>query len=295
MECHISAFHNRFNDMKLTVSISIYLLTFAIALSATPIKTICGEYTYVVPENVHREEAMRIAAEQARIAALETAYGTLIMQENTTFIQNINGKSDIDFQSLGSSDVRGEWLGDTQDPIYRFYVDEHTGVTSIYAKVCGKSREIIRNEIPLQIHILHNNYESENFRANDELYVSILSPLNGYLTIFLLDETKQVLCMLPYQSQADGAYAIAANRQYTFFSKAHASTEERRIVDEYVLTCNTTQETNYLYFIFSTQPFSKPATTNNIISFKDFNTWRVQLLRYDSHAQVLTKTIIIRP
>lgn len=265
---------------------------------AVPIKTICGEYTYIVPDNVSREDAKRTAAERARIDALATEYGTLVSQDNTTFVSNRNGESDVVFQSLGGSDVRGEWLGDSDEPTFRFSVDERTGETSVYARVCGKSREITRSEVPLQIRVLRNgtqpNYESEAFRTNDDLYLSFLSPVDGYLAVFLLDDSKQVVCMLPYQAQSDGAYTVAANRQYVFFSQAQALLTERPLVDEYVMTCNAAQETNYLFCVFSTQPFFKPVMPNGVLSLEDFTAWRARLLRYDSHAQVSLKTIIIR-
>ncbi len=273
-------------------------LLFAISISATPIKTICGDYTYVVPDNVSRDEAKRTAAERARLEALATEFGTMVSQDNTTYISNRNGESDILFQSLGGTDVHGEWLGDTEEPTFHFYIDEHTGETFIHAHVCGRAREITRSGVPIQAAILRNgtqaNNESEAFRANDDLYVSFLSPVKGYLAIFLLGEDKQVLCMLPYQSQTEGAYAVAANREYVFFSKAQASQAERPTVDEYVMTCANAQETNYIYFVFSTQPFTKPPMPNGTLPFEDFNAWRVRLQRHDTNAQILLKTIIIR-
>lgn len=287
-----------FMESKRRYIVFLLFLWSSMACPAAPIKTICGEYTYVVPDNVSREDAKRIAAERARLEALTTEYGTLVSQNNTTFVSNRNGESDIVFQSLGGSDVRGEWLGDTEEPAFRFSVDERTGETSVYAHVCGKSREITRSQVPLQLHVLRNgtqpHYESETFRTNDDLYVSFLSPVDGYLTVFLLGDSKQVVCMLPYQSQSDGAYTIAANRQYVFFSQAQASLSERPLVDEYVMTCNTAQETNYLFCVFSTQPFSKPAMPNGVLSLEDFTAWRARLLRHDTHAQVSLKTILIR-
>lgn len=274
----------------LVLSISIH--------AAVPVKTICGDYTYIVPENVSREEAKRIAAERARIEALATEFGTIVSQDNTTYISSRNGKGDVLFQSLGGSDVRGEWLNDTEEPTYRFSVDERTGETAVYVRVCGKAREITRSEVPLQVRVLRNgiqpNHESEAFRAGDDLYVSFLSPVGGYVAVFLMDEDGQAVCMLPYQSQAEGAYAVAADREYVFFAKEQASQAERPIVDEYVMTCAGEQETDYLYLVFSTQPFSKPAMPNNVIGFEDFHAWRARLLKRDEHAQVLQKTIIIR-
>lgn len=275
------------------------LLFFSISVSAAaPVKTICGDYTYVVPDNVNREDAKRIATERARLEALAAEYGTLVSQANTTYTTNRDGESHVSFQSLRSSDVRGEWLGDTEEPTYRFDVNKPTGETSVYARVCGKAREITCSEVPLQVRVLRNGtqpkHESDMFRTDDDLYVSFLSPVNGQLAIFLLDEDKQVFCMLPYQSQPDGAYSIAANREYIFFSKAAAPQAECPMVDEYVMTCMGAQETNYLYFVFSTQPFTKPATYDGTIVYEDFNKWLIGLQRRDIHTQVLRNTITIQ-
>lgn len=124
--------------------------------------------------------------------------------------------------------------------------------------------------------------------------MSFLSPVGGYVAVFLMDEDGQVVCMLPYQSQAEGAYAVAADKEYVFFSKAQALQAERPLVDEYVMTCAGEQETDYLYLVFSTQPFSKPAMPSGVMGFDDFHAWRARLLKRDEHAQVLQKTIIIR-
>ncbi len=275
------------------------LLLFSVSVyAAAPVKTICGDYTYVVPDNVSREEAKRIAAERARLEALAAEYGMMVSQDNATYISSRNGKGDVVFQSLGGSEVRGEWLGDTEEATYRFAVDERTGVTSVYARVCGKAREITRSEVPLQVRVLRNGteskHEAETFRAGDDLYISFLSPVGGYVAIFLMDADGLVVCMLPYQSQAEGAYAVAANREYVFFSKAQATLAERPIVDEYVMTCTGEQETDYLYIVFSTQPFSKPAMPGIGMGLEDFHAWRTRLLKRDEHAQVLQKTVIIR-
>ncbi len=265
---------------------------------AAPIKTICGEYTYVVPENVTREEAKRIATERARIDALAKEFGTSVSEVNNSLISNRNEESNVLFQSLGSSDVRGEWLGDTNEPSYSYSIDSKTGMSSVTVHVCGKAREIKRSEVPLEIKVLRNGtepkYESESFRAGDDLYVSFLSPIEGYLAVFLMDGNGQVVCMLPYQSQTMGAYKVDANRSYILFSKDMVAEMNRAMVDEYVMTCAGEQETNYLYFIFSMQPFSKPAMSEGVISFEKFNEWRERIMRQDKQAQQQIKTIQIQ-
>ncbi len=274
------------------------LLLFSVSVyAAPPIKTICGDYTYVVSENVSRDEAKHIAAERARIEALSAVYGINVSQINTMYISDRNGESDAFFQSLGNTAVRGEWLGDTEEPTFRFYMDEYTGETRIHAHVCGRAREIKNSRIALDIHTLRNgvdaNKESSDFRAGDDLYCSFAAPLEGYLAIFLLDAEQNVVCMLPYQAQNSGSYKILKDKQYLFFYNDPKG-EDRNIVDEYVMTCSSEYEANYLYFVFSTEPFSKPATPNGSISFEAFNQWQSKLRHNDTNMQVIQKMITIR-
>lgn len=69
-----------------------------------------GEYTYIVPENVDLEKAKHIALERLKIQLIADEFGTTISQSNSTFVKNSNGESDVDFLSIGGSEVRGEWI-----------------------------------------------------------------------------------------------------------------------------------------------------------------------------------------
>ena len=86
--------------------------------NAQRIKNIEGEYTYHVPENVTLDIAKQTALQRAKIQALANEFGTIVMQNNLSRIENNNGKSDVDFWMLGSSEVKGEWIEDTENPIF---------------------------------------------------------------------------------------------------------------------------------------------------------------------------------
>ena len=69
-----------------------------------------GEYSYIVPENVDLEKAKQIALERLKTQLIADEFGTTISQSNSTFVKNSNGESDVDFLSVGGSEVRGEWI-----------------------------------------------------------------------------------------------------------------------------------------------------------------------------------------
>ena len=94
------------------------LLLFTGTIFSQKIKTIECEYIYRAPENISLEQAKITALERAKVQALAEAFGTVIIQSNTTHVENRNGKSDIDFISVGGSDVKGEWLETIGEPEY---------------------------------------------------------------------------------------------------------------------------------------------------------------------------------
>ena len=104
---------------------------FASSLSQR-IERVHGEYTYHVPENVALEEGRRIALERAKIQALADAFGTTVSQNNSTYVKNINGKSSVDFISLGGSEVKGEWIETIGEPTYKIYYERKMLVVEVY-------------------------------------------------------------------------------------------------------------------------------------------------------------------
>lgn len=78
--------------------------------AANGIDIISGEAVYYAPSTVTMDEAKKIAVESAKLNALAEKYGTIISQNNLPLITNVNEGSDNKFNSLSSSEVKGEWL-----------------------------------------------------------------------------------------------------------------------------------------------------------------------------------------
>ena len=262
------------------------LLLLPTAAFAQKMKTVEGQYTYHAPENVTLEEAKRVALDRAKLTAIADAFGTLVTQSNTTIMSNQNGKTDSRFFSLGGSEVKGEWIETTKEPIYIIRYEGNMLVVSV--EVSGRVREITNAGIDFTAKILRNGteekFESNEFRSGDDMYLYFKSPVDGYLAVYLLDETTQeVFCLLPYRASGEGAYRIEHDKTYILFSSEHEQ-ENPSIVDEYTMTCNRETEFNDIYVIFSSNSFTKAntnETTDEILprqlSYEEIQRWLTKL------------------
>ena len=272
-----------------------------LTISAQKIEKVHGEYTYHVPDNVSLEEGKRTALERAKIQALADAFGTLVSQNNSTIIKNENGKSSVDFLSIGGSDVKGEWIETIGEP--KFDIFYESNMLTIKVTIVGKAREIKNANIDFEAKLLRNGteekFESDEFRNGDDLYLYFKSPINGYLAVYLLDEnTQQVFCLLPYKSSGEPAYKIVHDKPYIFFSCQKAE-ENPNEVDEYTMTCEHSMEQNTIYIVFSPNMFAKAFAEDGSIGLprqlplKEFQKWLGKCNAKDTNIQEKKKVITI--
>ena len=279
----------------------ITLTLFSLTVLAQKTKTVEGEYTYHTPENVTLEQARRTALERAKIQALADEFGTIVSQTELSRVENVNGKSDINFLSFGGTEVKGEWIETIGEPIYNIRYEGDMLVISCSVK--GKAREIVSAQIDFTAKVLRNGteekFESAEFRNGDDLYLLFQSPQKGYLAVYLVDADGQAFCLLPYRNQTEGIYPIKANQRYLFFNEKLAPREERSLVDEYVMTCERSSEHNQIYVIFSPKQFVKAVDGNadeglpRHLSSDDFNKWLVKCRKQDKDMNLKVVSIII--
>lgn len=267
---------------------------------AQRMEKVTGRYTYYAPENVTLEEAKRTALDRAKLSAIADKFGTLVMQNNSTLLTNENGRSDSRFFSLGGSEVKGEWIETIGEPQYDISYEQGTLVVAV--TVSGRIREIVSAGIDIVAKVLRNGteekFESTDFRSGDDMYLYFRSPVDGYLTVYLLDETTQeVFCLLPYRGSGEGAYRIQHDRPYILFS-AKDEPQNPSLVDEYTMTCSHEVEYNDLYVIFSPNSFAKANTSASDdevlprqLSYEDFQRWLVKARRRDIEISINVFTI----
>lgn len=268
----------------------ILLLTLcSLSVLAQKTKTVEAEYIYRAPDNVTIEQARRTALERAKIQAIADEFGTIVQQVNTTRVQNEGGESTTDFFSIGGSEVKGEWIETIGEP--EFTTSYEDNMLVVICKVKGKAREIVSAQIEFKARVLRNGtddkYEDDVFKNGDDLYLSFVAPVSGFLAVYLIDAEKQAYCLLPYRSQSEGIYAVEANKRYLFFNIKEAPQQERSVVDEYTMTCDRSPEHNLIYVIFSPNQFAKAADVSSDdhlprqLSYGDFQSWLAKCRKRD--------------
>lgn len=288
--------------VKRTFTYLLFLLLPS-AVFAQKMKTVEGTYTYYAPENVTLEEAKRTSLDRAKTQAIADEFGTIVSQSNTTIVSNQNGQSDSRFLSLGGSDVKGEWIETIGEPTYSIRYEGDMLVVSVSVK--GRIREITSAGIDFTAKVLRNGteekFESSEFRSGDDMYLYFKSPVDGYLTVYLLDETaQQVYCLLPYRASGEGAYHIEHDKPYILFS-AKQEKDNPSLVDEYTMTCNRDVEYNDIYVIFSPNPFTKANSSESIsellprqLSYEEFQKWLVKNRKRDKQINITNEQIKIK-
>ena len=287
--------------MRFCFIIALFL-SFPTTFLAQQIKKVVGTYTYYAPDEVSLERAKRTALERAQLEAIAETFGTDISQHNSTRVSNKNGHSDIDFLSISSSDVKGEWIETIGEPEYSINYDR--GMLVVKCTVKGSVREIVSVAIDIKAKILRNGtedrFESSEFLSGDDMYLSFQSPVDGFLAVYLIDDNGDAFCLLPYRKQSNGIQKISANTPYVFFSAKDAMSNVRNLVDEYTLTSERCIENNQIYVIFSPNPFVK-ANDNDMgellpreIDGGSFQRWMTKVRRKDKYVNFSSKLITIK-
>ena len=283
--------------MKTFIILSVCLLSLCFrANAAQPPKSvkIRGTYTYFVPENVSMEQARNTAIERARLEALAKEFGTSVSQINTVSISSHNEESQTGFRSIGRTEVKGEWLSDIEEPkIEISYQDNQLIIT---ASVYGKARRRGNADFDLLVKTLRNGIESETFKNNDRFSIGFKSPVNGYLSVYLLDdEAGTAYCLVPYENGNGKAREIKGNTDYRLLC-----TEDPLYPydEETILTCKGDMEHNRLVIIFSENGFIMPITETGEyvpqLSSDDFSEWLYRNRMRDPDLQIMEKIVEIR-
>lgn len=264
--------------MKIKVFLLAVIL-FPLTLCAQRVQRVCGEYTYYAEGNQSTNDAKLAALEAAKLQAIASEFGTVITQSNVQKETSVNGEESSYFSQLSASEVKGEWMEDIGEPEYEISFVQDMLV--VKCKVCGRARELSNEAVDFTAMVLRNGTEAKfadaNFRNGDDMFLLFRSPADGYVAIYLIDETPNAYCLLPYMDNSKGQQAIKHNEEYVFFSPAKALKGEQ--ADEYTLTCDKEIERNQIYVIFSPKPFTKALDSQadeslpRQLSYENFARW----------------------
>lgn len=277
---------------------SAALLIAALTMQAQTV-TVEAEYTYCAPPNVSPVEAKAEAIKRARIEALEKQFGRLISSNSFLSIEKVGVKSRTLFNTLGESEVKGEWLRDLKEPkvLSMEYMEDMS--TCITVQVKGEAMEIKSAPVKYDVKILRNGtearFESDDFRENDRFYMSFRSPVSGYLAIYMIDDEGNAFRLIPYAFSNESSMPVDQDRNYILFSEKHGGEGIKTI-------CEQPIEFNHIYTIFSSTPFTrsldKGVSKNDdgillppTLSLKDFQKWFVDIRKHNKTLSVDRRTI----
>ena len=263
-------------------------------------KEVSAEYIYVTTAEQSVAEAKRIALERARLQALADEFGTTVSQTNATHIKNTGNASSLDFLSIGSSEVKGEWIEDTKEPQYDISFADNNLVVKV--SVWGKAREVVSAATEVNAALLRNGtehkFESEEFKEGDDLYLLFKSPVDGYVAVYMVDEANTAWCLLPYSNDTDGQQDVKAGEEYVFFDARRGTTEqEKMLIDEMTVTCDKSVEYSEVYVVFSARPFVKAGDSQTDerlprnLSSEDFQKWLAKN-RVKDNGMVVVKKLL---
>lgn len=262
--------------------------------------TASGTYEFQVPGNMSLDEAKNKAVEYARVQLIADNFGTIVDMNSLTEVSNKNGQSSVEMLTISYSDVKGEWIEDLQKPEFDMDVDKD-GKLLINVTVKGRIREIVSADIDLKIKVLRNGvedrFEADYFKNNDDLYMSFLSPVDGYLAVYLYDGTN-VFRLLPYKEQQEGYFKAERNKRYVLFSQEHITYDIPSYqVPELIMATSQTREINRLFVIFSPNKFvqATDSVESDIpyLDYKSFQRWLTRCRNRDNEMMVQEKIITI--
>lgn len=266
-------------------------------------------YKYYAEEGQSIAQAKASALQLAQVDAIAKEFGTIINQNTTSMSSEENGNSKDYFYALSSSDVKGEWIETKGEPKYQVEYNDDTLIITV--TVSGLIREIISAGIDVDVTLMRAMNENElvastEFKHGDDLFLKFSSPVEGYVAVYLVDDTG-AFCLLPYQRDVVGRVKVKAGEHYTFFSEHDAPKADKPIVDQYTMTCSSDKsiENNKVYVIFSPNLFTK-ANDNKTgeneygmelprqLDFQAFNKWLSKNRKRDKDMVVTMENITIR-
>jgi hypothetical protein len=282
-----------------------------------------GEYQMKIEPNMTESEAKNKCLEFARIDAIRKAFGEVIIQGNSTFIQNTNTGLKTETQNVfnfySDTYVNGEWVEDKNEPIFNKSVQGND--TWISVKVKCNVRSLKNKEISFETKTAscpEIKCQTEQFNNGQDFFLCFKSPVDGYLSVYLdVPTDAKTYRILPYKYySAEGSVFVKADIQYTFFSKKNNVIGNSTFVDE--LTLDLTQpgipENNKVFVLFSPkEPLGKPLLSNTMVAESnqttnkgaielpaylpsdEFQKWMQKVRRRNPDIELSSKYISIKP
>lgn len=269
------------------IAIILFIFCSAYNVYAQQVHTAKGSISYVIPKNMTLEQAEIFAVQEAKAKIIAENFGTLV--GSTTSMAISDSESSITSFIFADLDEKGEWLETIDGPYITRRVHNNEFILDV--TISGKIREIVSAPIQFQAKVLRNgvtdNCESSEFKNRDYMYMSFMSPTDGYVAVYITDG-KDVQCLFPYNGLPAEYMKVVADKRYVFFSKENSGEIDPARVSRCQMGCQQDNEPNRIYLIFSPQKYTKAvdysAPERNMprtLSYKDFHSWLSKNKRLD--------------
>lgn len=295
--------------------IILFLLLSGAKAIAQKVRTVTTSAELRVEENMTIAQAKLKVIELARVNAIREAFGEVVVQGNSLFIRNIETGQEVKtqnvFNQIAETYVNGEWLEDVTTPVPRIF--EHNGETWVDVKLTCKVRELAAGKVSFTTQTLscpEIKCKTEVFNEGQDLFLSFLAPIDGFLTVYLeVPAEEQAYRLLPYQSDNTvTCYPVKGDVPYILFSEKHNMLVNVKSVDGF--TCSLVEqkytEQNALVVIFSPDNIiEKPVLKGNEevqktgnplhLPIEDFQNWMLRLKKKSPELNVNKSLITIQP
>jgi hypothetical protein len=255
-----------------------------------PTRIETGEYQMRIEKNISKQSAEDICIQRAKLDAITKAFGTLLSQDNSTYIQNKTvgeeSKTDTKYSYISNSFVNGEWIEDIGQPIVHY--QQNGNEDWIQVTIKGKIREIKANPVTFKASLLScekANCVATEFNNKQDFYLYFKSPHNGYLSVYMdIPQEGMTYRLLPYKkSGSEACIEVKGDEEYIFFSPQvdkvceHPKSE----VDQFFFELNNKEipESHHLIVLFSPEaPLEKPILSQSPITSLQ---QRLKMEKYD--------------
>lgn len=259
----------------------------------------CGEFSFIQPDNISRDEAKKYAIAKAKDDAFVVVYGENLSSSQVLKIEDKNGSSNTSFSEYSELTKDYEWMEDTKEPVLTYEMDPATGNTRITAKVCGKFRKL-GAQTDLTASVLCNGIEKEIFRSGDTVSIRFKAAEDGYLSIFSKEESGLAYSWLPYVNEDGKPRQMKRNKTYSLVCQADPLFPLPQIQGPIILVTDQESEEVMVWLVFSTNEYALPTMeydSENEIYFirtENFERWYYKSRNKDPNLQRLERTITIK-
>lgn len=304
--------------------ILVFLLVFASSFLLSQIEKESAGYAEIklFPSSTI-EQTRQKAIDAAKINAIESAFGSVLMEGNSLYTVNKQEGTKAEFNqvfnSISDVFVNGDWIKDLEQPkVERVIKGEEIFYT---ASVKGIVRELKTNPAKFSIKALsceNKTCETEFFNNGQDFYLYFKAPNTGYMAVYLDIPTEHTTYrLLPYKQESNlGSVYVKADVEYIFFSPKKADPKKIAQVDEleWTLTDKTMPETNKLFVLYRPDvPLEKPILTSSKggkaksstqekpleiplnLKSEDFQVWLQNLRSRNKDIQLMNLYLTIKP